>query len=532
VLRPFSLHHPATLGEVGALLHQYGDDAVLYAGGTELLLVMKEGLLRPHHVVDLKRIPDLDVIADADGTLDIGATTRHRVVETAPLVHARCPLLSEVARHVANVRVRSVGTVGGNLAFADPHSDLATLFLALDTSLLLWSSRGVRELPLAQFVREAYQTAREDDEVLTTVRLRPWPPGTTATYVKFGVHERPTLGVAVAMLPATASAPAALRLAVGCVGPVPQRLHTLEAQAMGESPSYLAAHAAELSAWAVDEVEAVDDRHGSAEYKRELTRVFVRRALQVTAARIAGETARPRWAHAVVLMMGGGQIMGGLERAPQAPQGDSERPATPVTRLGPTPSSGGLERAPQAPQGLGGGTSYVGGLQGSAGAATDRDWRTSRITMIVNGRPTQVEIEPHALLLDVLRDRLGLKGAKRSCDIQVCGACTVLVDGGPVSACTYLAQEVDGRDVRTVEGLSDGESLHPLQEAFVERGAVQCGFCTSGMLLSAAALLAQDAAPSREGIVHYLRGNLCRCTGYRKIIDAIADCAASEEARR
>ncbi len=151
---------------------------------------------------------------------------------------------------------------------------------------------------------------------------------------------------------------------------------------------------------------------------------------------------------------------------------------------------------------------------------------------MVNGRATQVEVAPHALLLDVLRDRLGLKGAKRSCDIQVCGACTVLVDGWPVSACTYLAREVDGRDVRTVEGLADGESLHPLQEAFVERGAVQCGFCTSGMLLSAVALLAEQAAPSREGIVHYLRGNLCRCTGYRKIIDAIADCAASEGARR
>ncbi len=322
MLRPFSLHQPLTLSEVGALLQQYRDDAVLYAGGTELLLVMKEGLLRPRHVVDLKRIPDLDVIADADGTLDIGATTRHRTVETSPLVHARCPLVSEVARHVANVRVRNMGTVGGNLAFADPHSDLATLFLALDTSLLLWSSRGIRELPLGEFVREAYQTAREDDEVLTTVRLRPWPPGTTATYIKFGVYERPTLGVAVAMVPAHANAPAALRLAVGCVGPVPQRLHTLEAQAMGESPSHLAAHAAELSAWAAEEVEAVDDRHGSAEYKRELTRVFVRRALQATAARIAGETAPPRWAHAVVVIHDGGRIYdGGPRKGPPGPPG-------------------------------------------------------------------------------------------------------------------------------------------------------------------------------------------------------------------
>lgn len=150
---------------------------------------------------------------------------------------------------------------------------------------------------------------------------------------------------------------------------------------------------------------------------------------------------------------------------------------------------------------------------------------SSSVSFTVNGRPVEMEVPPHALLLDILRDRLGLKGAKRSCDIQVCGACTVLVDGAPVSACTYLAVEAGGHQVLTVEGLADGDALHPLQEAFIEHGAVQCGFCTSGMLLSASALLAEDPAPTRERIVHYLRGNLCRCTGYQKIIEAISACA-------
>ena len=151
------------------------------------------------------------------------------------------------------------------------------------------------------------------------------------------------------------------------------------------------------------------------------------------------------------------------------------------------------------------------------------------IHVIVNGRPRDLEVAPHALLLDVLRDGLELKGAKRSCDTQVCGACTVLVDGLAVSACTYLAIEADGRSVLTVEGLADGESLHPLQRAFVEAGAVQCGFCTSGMLLTARAMLAENAQPTREDVLHYLRGSLCRCTGYRKIVDAIL--AAVEPAR-
>src|SRR2546422_2707778 len=146
---------------------------------------------------------------------------------------------------------------------------------------------------------------------------------------------------------------------------------------------------------------------------------------------------------------------------------------------------------------------------------------SSSLACTVNGRAVAVDVMPHSLLLDVLREQLGLKGAKRSCDIQVCGACTVLVDGAPVSACTYLAVEAESREIRTVEGLADGETLHAVQAAFVEHGAIQCGFCTSGMLLSAVALLEENPAPTREQILHYLRGNLCRCTGYQKIINAI-----------
>lgn len=151
------------------------------------------------------------------------------------------------------------------------------------------------------------------------------------------------------------------------------------------------------------------------------------------------------------------------------------------------------------------------------------------IHAVVNGRERVLEIAPHALLLDVVRDLLDLKGAKRSCDTQVCGACTMLVDGLAVSACTYLAIEADGRSVLTVEGLADGDSLHPLQQAFVDVGAVQCGFCTSGMLLTARAMLAENQKPTRDDVLHYLRGSLCRCTGYRKIVEAIL--AAADGAR-
>lgn len=152
----------------------------------------------------------------------------------------------------------------------------------------------------------------------------------------------------------------------------------------------------------------------------------------------------------------------------------------------------------------------------------------SDLRLTVNGRRHELAVPAHALLLDVLRDRLDLKGAKRSCDMQVCGACTVLVDGMAVSSCTYLAVEADGRDVLTVEGLADGERLAPLQQAFLDHGAVQCGFCTAGMLLMAKALLDENPSPTRDDVVRYLRGSLCRCTGYVKIVDAIVATATRE----
>ena len=148
------------------------------------------------------------------------------------------------------------------------------------------------------------------------------------------------------------------------------------------------------------------------------------------------------------------------------------------------------------------------------------------VTMTVNGKPFAMEIEPRAILLDVIRDRLGLTGTKRSCDTQVCGACTVLVSGLPVSACCTLAYEADGREVETIEGLSGPDSLHPIQRAFVDNVAIQCGFCTPGFVLMTKALLAENPHPTRAEIEDFLGGNLCRCTGYWNILDAVADAAA------
>lgn len=151
------------------------------------------------------------------------------------------------------------------------------------------------------------------------------------------------------------------------------------------------------------------------------------------------------------------------------------------------------------------------------------------IALRLNGVERTASVEPRELLIDVLRGRFGLTGTKRSCDVEVCGACTVLVDGLPVSSCTTLAADADAREVLTIEGLSAKGELDPVQRAFVEHGAMQCGYCTPGMVLAVKSLLAADPHPSEEKIRHYLRGNICRCTGYVKIIEAVLDLAGKKE---
>jgi carbon-monoxide dehydrogenase medium subunit len=304
MLRPFELHRPASVDEACALLARLGEDAVPYAGGTELLLLMKEGLLRPRHLVDIKRIPGLDSIVADDGRVTIGGTVTHRTVERSATVRERSAVVASVARHVANVRVRNVGTVGGNLAFADPHSDLATLFLALDATVELVSPRGRRALPLDDFVRGPWETARAADELLTSVTLTPGRGRAAAAYVKFGIHERPTLGIAVALLldagPDGRARVAEARIAIGCVNPRPARARDAEERLRGGDVADLEDAAGEVAALAAAGADPADDLHGSADYKREMVAVFTRRALGAAIARARGTEHAVQYSHAVV----------------------------------------------------------------------------------------------------------------------------------------------------------------------------------------------------------------------------------------
>ena len=277
-LRRFAIHRPADLSEAAEMLDHYGDAGTLYAGGTELLLAMRHDLLRYEHLVDIKAVRGLDAIERRDGHLHIGAGATHRMIERSAMVRELLPVMAEMAANVANVRVRAAGTLGGNLAFAEPHSDPATLLLALGGAARAQGKSGERTLAMDELLAGAYENSLARDEVLTGVDVPLPGPSQRTAYLKFQVHERPLLGLALTVdLDDDGAQIRAARCAVGCVSPTPCRSTAAESAIAGpaESVEQRLQEAADALA---DEAALTDDREGSAEYKRHLIGVLLRRA--------------------------------------------------------------------------------------------------------------------------------------------------------------------------------------------------------------------------------------------------------------
>src|SRR5579883_2450361 len=190
-LFPFEIHQPASIREASQMLSHYSDDAALYAGGTELLLAMKHRALSYRHLIDVKVIPNLSAITARDGMVEIGAACTHRLIETSPLVREHQPVLAELESNVANVRVRAAGTLGGNLCFAEPHSDPATLLLVLGGAARIESAAGAREIPIEKLIAGAYTNGLAPGEILTRIIVPSLQVTQRSAYLKFQIHERP-----------------------------------------------------------------------------------------------------------------------------------------------------------------------------------------------------------------------------------------------------------------------------------------------------------------------------------------------------
>jgi carbon-monoxide dehydrogenase medium subunit len=282
-LRPFEYHEPRSLSEALELASRWGDEARLLAGGTALLLMIRYGIVRPQHVVSLHRVPDLGRLSLDGDTLRIGALTPHAEVAGSALVHAHCPVLAEAVSRVATPAIRNMGTIGGNLCYAESASDVSPALLSLGAQVVIAGREGRRTVPLADgFFRGFYETALGPGEVLVEVEVPRQPSPGAGTYLKWSprsLEDKALVGIAAVIeRPAGSDVCADLRLGLGGVNSVPVRLSRAEAAARGRRLD--AEVIAAVAGAAAAEVEPIDDVQGSAEYRRQMVEVWVGRALR------------------------------------------------------------------------------------------------------------------------------------------------------------------------------------------------------------------------------------------------------------
>jgi xanthine dehydrogenase iron-sulfur cluster and FAD-binding subunit A len=486
-------HAPRTVAEALELLAQHGDACRLIAGGTDLILEIERGVRKPQIIVDISRIPGLDEIG-VPGIRDRGPGIRNPVPSPQSLVpgpeftlgaavtHNQVVASSDAVAHafplaracwlVGAPQIRNRGTVAGNCITASPANDTIAPLWAMDATFTLTSrDRGERTLTCAEFFRGVRKTALQSDEMLIRINVPALKPTERGTFLKLGLRQAQAISVVnVAAIvefadegrrtkdERTTGYAVRARIALGSVAPTIVRAGEAEAYLAGkELTDEVIERAAELTAAAA---RPISDVRGGADYRRDMVRVLTARALR--------------------------QLRDGTECA--------DWPEQPVL------------------------------LQGSGirSQESHREASRSGVSFTLNGKLTILQNVHGKTLLRALREDAGLTGTKEGCAEGECGACTVWLDGVAVMSCLVPAERAERCEVVTIEGLArlDG-SLSPLQQAFIDTAAVQCGYCTPGILMSAANLLEEFPQPTADQVKQALTGNLCRCTGYYKILEAV-----------
>ncbi|MBZ5496619.1 MAG: FAD binding domain-containing protein [Acidobacteriia bacterium] len=458
---------PTSVEETVRLLAEHGRKARIIAGGTDLLVELRRAAGPGPLLIDISRIGQLDrVRLDGQGLIHIGpAVTHNQAAASATLVERGLPL-ALACREVGTPQVRNRGTVAGNLVTASPANDTITALWALDARLTLRSVRGERSLSFPDFYRGVRHTALEPDEIVTDIAFPALGSNRRGVFVKLGLRRANAIAVVnvAAVLTFERSAITEARITVGSVAPTIVRAPEAERSLLGGGlKAERIAEAARLSAQAampITDVRAGDD------YRREATRFLVRRAL----------TALGEGVERYVCSRPSPMLWG---------KTDGHFPRWEGKRL--SHHEGGPEP----------------------------------IECTVNGNHVVVPGAGGKRLLDMLREDLALTGTKEGCGEGECGACTVWMDGIAVLACLVPAPRAHGTRIVTIEGMSQGDTLHPLQQAFIDEGAVQCGYCTPGLIMAGASVMDEIPAPTCEQIKAGLVGNLCRCTGYCSIVRAV-----------
>lgn len=469
-----------SLDEVLETLAEKGERARIIAGATDLILEMENGVRTGiETLVDVTRIPDLDQITlDEDGMIHLGPLVTHNHCVASKLIREKALPLAQAAWEVGSPQIRNRGTVVGNLITASPANDTITPLMALGALVTLRSSSKERIVPLKRFYRGVRDTVMEPDEMMVDISFPAMTANQSGKFIKLALRQAQAISlvnVAVIITFSEATNGSSSNqtvekasITLGSVAPV--IIHAEEAENFLRGKLLNQETIEKAAKLAEDASTPIDDVRSSSDYRREMVRVCTLRALR----ELAGGEIRKIVPDDPILLFGK----------------DSSAPKlTQSTKL--TPEKG--------------------------------EFYTR-----INGKEYTFDDGYQKSLLRLLRENAHLIGTKEGCAEGECGACTVFLDGAAVMSCMVPAARAQGADIVTIEGLASNGDLHPVQQAFIDEGAVQCGYCTPGFIMSAAKLLEEKPHPTQEEIKHSITGNLCRCTGYYKIISAVEKASQME----
>lgn len=467
-----------TIDQVLQILKEKGTRARIIAGGTDLILEMERGVRKGiDTLLDVTRIPDLDQITiDEDDVIHLGPLVTHNHCVESKLIFERAYPLTRAAWEVGAPQIRNRGTISGNLITASPANDTITPLMALDASVTLQSTNGTRTIALKDFYQGVRKTMMQPDEMMVDISFPAMKPTQRGTFIKLALRRAQAISIVdvAVILDVEADSVIAASIALGSVAPT--IIRAAEVAKYLEGKQLTEDVIVEAARLAMHASKPIDDIRGSAAYRLEMVRVCTLRGLR--------------------------SIRDGKEQAGM--------PFDPVLLWGVQTGIGRMQETHESP--------------------------FSPIETTINGKKYSFNSGYDKTLLRLLREDGNLIGTKEGCAEGECGACTVFLDGNAVMACLVPAPRAHGAEIVTIEGLATaltpaplpGEegSLHPVQEAFIEYGSVQCGYCTPGFIMSAAKLLEEKPNPTSNEIEQAITGNLCRCTGYYKIVQAIRSAAA------
>lgn len=458
----------ASTEQVLDILDEKKEKARIIAGGTDLLLEIRQGLHdQIETLIDISRIDGYDEISvDDDGWIHLGPTVTHNHCVASDIIRSFGLPLALAAWEVGAPQIRNVGTIVGNLVTASPANDTIVPLYALNAELILKSRTDERRVPLRDFYTGVRKQILRPGEIVREIMFPKMEKDQRGIYLKLGLRKAQAISLVnmAAILTLEKDKVKEAQITLGAVAPT--IIHAEEAEKFLVGKKLSEKSIDEASRLAQSSAVPIDDVRSSAAYRQEVAKVLVKRGL--TAIAKDQETAK--------------------------------LPKNPVYLWG--------ADTKQSPK-----------LDQSEVFITD----LTPIETTINGKKATFVNGQNTSILHLLRDYAGLTGSKVGCEEGECGACTIFLDGKAVMACLIPAPRAHQAQIVTIEGLAEGEKLHPVQEKFITEGAVQCGYCTPGFIMSAAKLLEEESQPSRDQIVSAISGNLCRCTGYYKIIKAIEE---------